>query len=392
MANVSKASGGALPYWPAFDGLRALAFLAVLGVHALPSVFRGGGLGVDVFFVLSGFLITTILYREWEATGRLDLKRFYYRRVLRLFPAVVVLAGACCVVSMLFCPKEGVHEICKSACSTLLYYANWRVVWVGLQGHWLTSQWNVLMHTWSLSVEEQFYLAWPVLLAGLLRLKVGRRGLAAVLLLALGAGAAWRIYLYPSWGFFLYFRSDTHADGLLLGCLAALLYCWDLLPRRRWVRAALRAAAVVALLLLCYQSQIPLNMMRRSYYYGGSTLFGLETAVVLLGLLAGPPRALARVLEFPVLVWIGRLSYGLYLWHLPVLLTGTWVLGPYLSEKWALAAEVVVTFVVATLSFYAVERPFLRLKDRLHRRTGGTARPAEGAPARPQTGSLPSAA
>jgi peptidoglycan/LPS O-acetylase OafA/YrhL len=363
MANVARAAGRSSDYWPALDGLRALAFLAVLGLHALPACVPGGFLGVDVFFVLSGFLITTLLHREWERTGTIDLKHFYYRRGLRLLPALAVLVVVCCLGSMLFCSGEVAHEIRKSATATLLYYANWRTVRAGLPADSVATC-DVLRHTWSLSVEEQFYLVWPLLLGALLWLKVGRRRLAMLLVVMIAGVTALRIALYPTGGVSLYFRSDSRVDGPLVGCLAGLLYRWGLLPRRRAACVALQVAAVAALLLLCWQSRLPLSLRRRFLYYGGFTLFAAETAVVLLGLLAGPPRVLRWLLEFPALVWVGRISYGLYLWHFPVLTAGRALLRPYLPGGWLVAVNVAVTFGLAALSFYAVERPFLRLKDR----------------------------
>jgi peptidoglycan/LPS O-acetylase OafA/YrhL len=391
MGKVLPAGRPAWGYRPALDGLRALAILAVVIAHNFPPYLPAGILGVDLFFVLSGFLITTILYQEWRNTGAINLRQFYARRALRLFPALAVLVLVCCVGSMLCCSKPVVQEIRKAACGALFYYSNWRSVRGFLQGNLLLT-WNVLLHTWSLSVEEQFYLLWPLLLCGLLWLKVGRRRLAALLVGGIVGVTALRVYLYPTWRLLLYFRSDARADGLLVGCLAALLYCWGILPQRRVARVCLQAAAVAALVVLCWQCRLHLDLRRPFLYYGGFTLVAVETAVVLLAVLAGPPQVLSWLLEFPVLVWIGRVSYGMYLWHFPIMTVGNTVLGSRLPWQWVSTVNVTATFLAAALSFYGIERPFLRLKDRLQRKTAAAERQEEETSARPQIESLPPAA
>jgi peptidoglycan/LPS O-acetylase OafA/YrhL len=342
------------------DGLRGVAILAVLGFHV--QLVRGGNFGVDIFFVLSGFLITTLLVEEWRRRGSISLLGFYLRRGLRLLPAFLTLLIACAVYVRVFGSAEQVaaydREIAVAAC----YVANWPSLHhVGM---------SVLGHTWSLSVEEQFYLLWPVLLYGMLRAGLRPRRLVVLVCAGILASAVLRAALFSSrpppglertfliWR--LYMGLDTRADALLVGCLVGLLAGWDLLPRSRWFLAALKGGTLVAaaglgyvLLYSCLEHHL--------FYYGLFTGVAFLVAVLLARLLVAPARLLTPVLESAPLVAVGRISYALYLFHIPVIhWLRPWRPGAPSPTETLLI--VVLSFTAAALSYYCIERPCLRLK------------------------------
>jgi peptidoglycan/LPS O-acetylase OafA/YrhL len=333
-----------LGYRPALDGLRALAVLAVIAHHASPTLLPGGFLGVDVFFVLSGFLITALLLEEWEKTGRIGLLQFYRRRALRLFPALgamlVVLGALSLVVG-----GEQMELTRRAVLPVALYVANWAEAFGADLGG--------LQHMWSLAIEEQFYLVWPVVLIGLLRLRGSRRaallvavaGAAAVVLLreaAVDAGvAAPRVYA----------GLDTRADGVLIGCALALARSLGVVPlvlRNRY--AAAGGFAVLAVLTLSW---------RPSNIHNGFLAAELAAAAIVAYALANPGDRTVAWLETGWLVRVGKLSYGLYLWHWPVF---------YFLDVQAFPGRaglaVALSFAAAMLSARFVERPFLARRRR----------------------------
>lgn len=342
-----------LGYRPSLDGLRAFAVLAVMSWHyVLPGV-KGGFLGVDLFFVLSGFLITKLLLEEWERTERIHLGHFYLRRVLRLFPALLL---------VLIATWPFVERVWTWA--SLLYVTNW-----GILAGKLNS--SAIMQLWSLSVEEQFYLVWPPLLLLLLRLRTPRRAIVALVLALTAASAVFKVVGWRSvddWSRF-YFGSDGRADQLLIGGLVAMLLSWTRWPAQTWFRVVVRVLMLPALVWLGYlfmQSAIYWDLF---YRRGGMTLVALAAAVVILQCLVAPVPGVRAFLAWRPMVGIGRMSYGLYLWHSPVgWLTDPrhydWV--PILSRPVQFVVRVALTFLLAWLSYRFVETPILRLKDRLH--------------------------
>jgi peptidoglycan/LPS O-acetylase OafA/YrhL len=348
----------ALGYRPALDGLRAVAVVLVLCFHAW-QVPGGGFLGVDVFFVLSGFLITGLLLSERRETGRVDLIRFYGRRARRLVPALVVaVAGflAIRVVAVVLfgdAPGELGRDVAASVAG-LLYISN---VLIAAAPQWPDG----MRHLWSLAAEEQFYLLWPpLLIAGLARFR-SLRGAAVAVAAAILAIWAWRLGLTlrgaPQGR--LYFAPDTSLDPILLGCLLALLDAAGRLPRRG-ARAVVPLAAGLAVGMVAV---LP-NTDPRWIYAWGLAAFGVAVAAVLGSVVAAPRSLLARALAVRPLPQLGRISYGIYLWH-PILLFAAHVPKP-VSIPAAIAA--------AAASNRVVEQRF--------RRPGrATASPARPAPA-----------
>ena len=368
---VPRAAGFRLGQRPALDGVRGCAILAVMAQHA--RLVRGGFFGVDVFFVLSGFLITALLLQEWDATGAVSLPRFYLRRALRLLPALCALILVSWLFAWLVCGPVDEWLTRRSAVAVLLYYFNWEVI----LHPW---PYQLLLHAWSLSVEEQFYLVWPVLLVLLLRRGVRRGWILAFVLAGIAAVNVERTWLLHRGAtpHRFYFGTDTRLDVLLVGCLLGLLASWDLLPRKAWPRTILRVAGPVAAVALVWHGYRFCSWDAYVIRHG-FLVVAVCTGILLASLLRQPPRLLNWLLERPLLGWIGRISYGLYLWHVLIF----WQLVPlsekYLSARGILHAysptlrvllSVAGSLAVASLSYYLIERPFLALKRKFDRRPG----------------------
>ncbi len=335
---------------PALDGIRGIAILLVLIHHTIPGLIPGGFLGVDIFFVLSGFLITRLLVDEWGKTGSISLRRFYYRRLLRLGPALALFLLACALLMIYWYPHQaGMHP--ASLLWALLFATNWHVAF-NYEGPTLT------LITWSLSIEEQFYMVWPVTVLLLMRGGAGRKALIG--LTALGVIAiAWRrydlLYAYapvPR----RYFGTDTRADTLLVGCFVALLPSIAITARIKLYSIAASIGSIVALACLVSTSSTEDGVL----YAGLFTVIALMVGVTIWALVNVRPVWLSAVFSFAPLRWFGRISYGLYLYHWLVV---TFPLGN--MPMWgSVLFKLGVSIGMAALSFYLIERPILSLKNR----------------------------
>ncbi len=348
-----------LGHRPALDGLRGLAIVMVLLSHMPSLALNGGFYGVDLFFVLSGFLITSLLLEEWRATGAISLKAFYLRRALRLLPALAVVLIVVVVLSAWKDPPAQAASMRKTALITLLYAVNWFKAYDALPN-------EVLSPAWSLSIEEQFYLLWPLLLVTLLRLGASRRVMAGVVIALLLGSAAARAALWSSDDagvHRVFFGTDTHADGLLSGVLAALLMEWGRGPATPLTGRIVNWIAHLFLgFLVVFLKGWPFD---RWLLQAGYLPMNLASALLVVCLVSSPWPGLRWLFEFAPLVWIGRVSYGIYLWHIVVF----WMLGRLdLGLGWGYwPAAAAFTFALAALSYYALERPLLRLKRRFER-------------------------
>jgi peptidoglycan/LPS O-acetylase OafA/YrhL len=361
-------------YVPALDGLRAGAVVAVMAYHGGVPGAQGGFLGVDVFFVLSGFLITSLLLAEDAATGRIDLARFWARRARRLLPALLLMLGAVAAYAAFVAAPGDRLDIRRAGLATLGYVANWAQAFGG-QGYFARlAAPSPLLHTWSLAIEEQFYLVWPLVVTGLLwcgRRRRSGRDLLPLLGVALvgaaaSAGAMALLYRAGAGTNRVYYGTDTRAQDLLVG--AALAVIMAAVHRRRWESGGrsgahtatapitavgtAAAAAVVAAVVTASGSSGWL-------YRGGYLAVAGATALVLACVTLAPTGALARGLALRPLPGVGRISYGLYLWHWPVYLildgarTGL--------RSWPLlAVRVAVTAAVSLASYHLVEMPVRR--------------------------------
>lgn len=346
------------------DGLRGVAILLVLAFHF--RLLPGGSLGVDIFFVLSGFLITNLLVDEWQRRGAISLKLFYFRRALRLLPAFAALLVLFVIGTLLFQREETWPERWHELAVAGLYIANWPT----LHG----ASMSMLGHTWSLSLEEQFYLLWPALLYGLFRLGLSRNRIMQIVIGGIFASAMLRLVLHNQHRLLgpasrvdiirMYTGLDTRADSLLMGCLAALLVTAGLIPTARRFVQGLKIASVLSVIGLgfCISRR---DLGSSQYYDGLFTLVALMTSVVIVRLLTAPTGWLAWLLQSAPLVGAGRISYGLYLFHIPVI---AWLAAEDLGPRNLVNVGLLtgVTFAVSLASYYAIECPFLRLKDRMH--------------------------
>jgi peptidoglycan/LPS O-acetylase OafA/YrhL len=334
-----------------------VAVLAVIAWHVTDGKPRGGFLGVDVFFVLSGYLITTLLLRT--TLNRSSLVDFWARRARRLLPALIVLVAVVAIKTSLDAPLATLYARRSDMLATLFYYANWHFI-ATQQSYFATyADSSPLRHMWSLAIEEQFYVVWPlILLAVGLTVRDRPRIVLTLIFAAVVASAVRMVSLYdafdPSRS---YYGTDTRAQSLLVGCGLAVLIAsspslLSMTPRR--MVAAKWFGSIAALLVLL--GMATLSQSSSLYYRGGSALFALATAVALWAVEAHPTGGLGRMLSVAPLRWIGIISYGLYLWHWPII---QWLseANSSLGTRPRQLAEVVLTFAAATLSHLVVEKP-----------------------------------
>lgn len=319
--------GERLGYRPALDGLRGIAVLLVILTHAgLPHLDQAGSVGVTLFFVLSGFLITGILSDERERTGRINFRRFYARRARRLFPALGLLLMVV-TASLLFSRQSVMPVVLTAGYSSNIANAT---------GHSLGN----LDHAWTLSLEEQFYLLWPLLMLVLAR----RRNPALFLISVAALSAALRSGLWLSGApiFRVYYGPDTRADAILIGC--ALAFVASRVVNTRW----LKWAAVISALALVASCVVPWSVLIWLLIP-----LPFASATLILWSDRHPPK----ILTWRPLVATGKISYGLYLWNYPV----SNGLQLWDAPLWARTAVLlIVSFALAALSWWIIERPFMR--------------------------------
>ncbi len=350
-----------LGWRPGLDGLRGYAVLAVMGFHFFQDDFQGsrfwfpgGSIGVDVFFVLSGFLITRLLLQELWTTGSVDLRRFYVRRCLRLLPAFLVMLVGFSLVVVLFHdhaftgPRAG-PLLLDNMFYVLTYSLNWLAA-VGGERVW------GIGHLWSLAVEEQFYLLWPPAL-----LLIWRFGRWPAAFLGIGAALAVASASMPLWvhrADHLYFGTDARTHQLLAGAFLAHLHISGRFDQRTagqlLFRVALGVSAAVLVGIVLFNGD-------RNWYLGGGGLVLVTVAatVVVGGAVYSEGRWWSILVTNRPIVHVGKRSYALYLWHYPVALW--W---DQLALEAPVIGPLVVSLLLAEISFRLVERPALRLKDR----------------------------
>lgn len=356
-ATPPVAARSGLGYLPGIDGLRAVSVLAVLAYHLDAPWSAGGYLGVEVFFVVSGFLITTLLLAEHRRDGRVDVVAFWRRRARRLLPAVVVLVVVVSAWGAVVLPEAELRLFRGDALASLLYVQNWHAVVADQPYFAVFGRPSPLQHLWSLAIEEQFYLLWPLLLpAGLRRL--GARGTAAATGLAVVASAlamgATADIAAPARA---YYGTDTRAFGLLAGALLA--WVWrpsraraDVVAPARWTVDLVGGAA---LLLLVQQFVVRSEFDPWTFPWGFVWVDALTLATIVS--VTHPASRLAGAVGARPLQILGRRSYSLYLWHWPVLVFTRPGVDWSLSGPVALVARLVVIAALAEASYRLVEQP-----------------------------------
>jgi peptidoglycan/LPS O-acetylase OafA/YrhL len=354
-----------LSYLPGLDGLRAFAVIAVLLYHAELPWIRGGFLGVEVFFVISGYLITTLLLTEWHHQGRINLVGFWLRRARRLLPALYLLLVVTLAFAVVFLPGE-VARLRDDALAAFGYVTNWYLI-LGEQSYFETvGRPSLLQHLWSLAVEEQFYVLWPLLLTVALsgvspRRRWQRRRLALRITLAGAAGSALLMAILYQPGVDpsrVYYGTDTRVAGLLCG--AALAFVW--LPGQIpcWagrIRPLLLDVAGLGALGALVWFYLRLDQYQPFLFRGGFALVALATTVVILVAVHPHTRLSPHLLGWRPLRWIGLRSYSIYLWHWPVFMLTRPELDVPITGLPLLALRLAVTIVLADLSYRFVETP-----------------------------------
>ena len=359
--------GATLAYLPALDGIRGVAMLGILGVHAGVYLTSGGFFLLDSFFALSGFLITSLLIVEWRKRGTIKLAAFWARRARRLLPALLVMLIGLSILYGIFVPAGTYPTLRGDALSALFYVANWHFIVSGSDYFHMTGLTSPLIHTWSLAVEEQFYLVWPLVFLAVMKIWRSLRVLLVVAIVGALASALEMALLFNATDSNrLYFGTDTHAQSVLIGAtLAVGLRLWAERNRKgdeldwqartargRWLLTGIGVIGLAVSIVL----YIKVHSDDAFAYRGGFFIAAVAACAVLLSVSCAQYSPLAKLLSFGPFTFIGRISYGMYLWHFPLFI--------FINEQrtglspWPLfVVRVIPTIGVAILSFFLVERP-----------------------------------
>ena len=343
-------------YLPGLDGLRAIAVIGIIIYHLNTKWLSGGFLGVDTFFVISGYLITSLLLSEYYRNNSINLVNFWLRRFKRLIPAMMFVVTVVLIYTLLFKP-ELIISIKHDAIAALFYVSNW---WYIIQDVDYFNQFAVapLKHLWSLAIEEQFYLFFPFILLGLLKFFKKRTTMIILLIISLlSLTAMITIHMYTGNNSRVYFGTDTRLQTLLLGCLLAFI--WPPFSFRKDIskgaKASISAIGIVGMAVLIYLFVV-VSDQDKWIYSGGFYAISFLTLFVIASVVH-PSSVLKKILSFKLFIYIGKRSYSLYLWHYPIII----FMNSYFVQgqiPWFVyICEVILMFVMAEVSYKFIETP-----------------------------------
>lgn len=351
-----------LAYMPGIDGLRALAVAGVVIYHLGAGWLPGGYLGVDVFLVISGFLITSLLLVEHDRSGRINLRRFWFRRARRLLPAVFVMIAVVLAVMLVLHTGEVAH-LRGQIIASLAYVVNWHFIFADVPYFEQFGRPSVFLHLWSLAIEEQFYLVWPLVLAAVMMLAAWRRTMLALIVVSASATSVvlawvlWEPFVDPSR---IYYGTDTRAVALLAGVLLALAPAAlrGHPPARRIGRISVQALGVLGLVGVLI-AMFTLGDLDERLYRGGFLLVAVAATAVIAAT-ADSSSPIGRMFAVAPMLWLGLRSYSIYLWHWPVIaLTRPNEDVPFDGPA-LLALRVALMLILAASSYRFIEVPFRR--------------------------------
>lgn len=352
-----------LGYRPQLDGLRGTAILLVVAVNASWKPLQGGFIGVDIFFALSGFLISALLLEEYRTFGKISMKGFLLRRALRLIPAL----SALLIISITYAAvnRSGSDRIetFYIVGSAFLFVSNWLI--------WITGYDATLLHTWSLGIEFQFYLFWSLLFWLLSRKLYFHRNLAGITLLAIISIFACRtiLWLAEASQVRLYMSLETRLDSILIGAASGIaLYSFNEKTRALFKSSYAKYFLIISWTTILATATLA-NYKSPFPYLGGFSLIALSTTIIIISSLSDEKSIGTKILSNPFLGWTGRISYSLYLWHVPLgnVITSEKLLNTGIPYMLVEPIRITCFFAVASGSYYLIERPASKLKNRFAR-------------------------
>lgn len=340
------------------DSLRGLAILGVILYHINFNWMPGGFLGVTVFFVLSGYLITDILAMEWKRNKRIDLKKFWLSRARRLLPAMFVMLVITLAWITIF-HSSLLEKMRGDSLAALFYVSNWWYIYHKLSYFDNFNQLSPLNHFWSLAVEEQFYVVWPFIISlGLYHIKKQSRMILLICLGAVASALAMAILYEPGADpSRIYYGTDTRAFSLLIGAALALIWPSNrlankIIPKARLILDVVGGTALIIILLMFWKT----NQYDPFLYNGGMVLLSIATALLVANL-AHPASRIAQFLRFRPLRWIGIRSYGIYLWHYPILTLTTPKVNAGDFSLIRAILQFILIIMIAQISWKYIEKP-----------------------------------